>query len=97
MIFFRTSPAIYAQLQPAIDVADQCQPAGIKSYINDGNCEHIFPPIEQVAPANDGMVYMAVSEWMLQINGAPDFAEHVEQITEEQYQAATQGDENQTI
>jgi hypothetical protein len=92
---FRSTPAVYAALQPQIDQADMQQPAPHKSFILTGHCEHILP--EQPTIGTDGMAYIAVPSWLLGVNGAEQWAsfEGVEQIDAEQYQAAMPGGETQ--
>lgn len=87
-VFFRSTPAVYEQLQPAIDQADREQVAPHVSFINSGHCEHILPPEPTIG--TDGLAYVAVPAFLLGVNGAEQWAnfEGVEQITEEQYQAA---------
>jgi len=93
-LYFRSTPAVYAALQPQIDAADMAQPAPFKSFILSGHCEHILPETPTIG--TDGMAYIAVPSWLLGVNGAEQWAqfEGVEQISEEQYQAAMpQGEE----
>jgi len=92
-LYFRSTPAVYAALQPQIDQADMAQPAPFKSFILSGHCEHILP--QQPTIGTDGMAYIAVPSWLLGVNGAEQWAsfEGVEQISAETYQAAMpQGD-----
>ena len=90
MRYFRTLPATYAVLQPMIDQADRDQPNPEDSYINNGKCDHILSPADQVLTALDGYVYMAISDWMFAINGSEQWPVFpgVEEITKEQYEAA---------
>jgi hypothetical protein len=87
-LYFRATVAVYAALQPQIDLADIHQPASHKSFILSGHCEHILP--QQPTIGTDGMAYIAVPAWLLGVNGAEQWAAFpgVEQITAEQYQAA---------
>jgi hypothetical protein len=81
MRFFRTSPAIYSQIQPAVDAAFRAE------YIDSGRCEHILPV--ELPVQSDGMCYIALAEWMTGHPDAAGFIASVEEITEAQYQAAT--------
>jgi len=94
-LYFRATPAVYAALQPQIDLADIHQPAPFKSFILSGHCEHILPETPTIG--TDGMAYIAVPAWLLGVNGAEQWAsfEGVEQIDAEQYQAAMPQGENQ--
>jgi hypothetical protein len=87
-LFFRATPAVYAQLQPAIDAADIAQPEPFISYIATGHCEHILP--QQPTIGTDGMAYVAVPEFLLGVNGAEQWTQFpgVEQVDQETYQAA---------
>jgi len=88
MRYFRTTPSAYAQLQPAIDDAFRAD------YIDTGRCEHILPP--DLAPLSDGKCYLALPEWMTDAPGAEAFLANpaVEEITEEQFQAAQPQEED---
>ena len=88
MRYFRTAPEAYGQLQPAINEAFRAD------YIDTGRCEHILPP--DLAPLSDGKCYLALPEWMTDAPGAEAFISHpaVEEITEEQFQAAQPQEES---
>lgn len=81
MRYFRTSPAAYAQIQPAIDAAFHAD------YIATGRCEHILPP--ELAPLSDGNCYLALPEWMTDSPNASPFLANpaIEEITDEQFTA----------
>ena len=81
MRYFRTPPQAYAQLQPAVDNAFRAE------YIDSGRCEHILPV--ELPVQKDGMVYIALAEWMTSHPDAAGFIQSVEEVTESQYQAAT--------
>ena len=87
MRYFRTSPQVYAQIQPAIDQAFRAE------FIDAGRCEHILPvelPIQK-----DGKCYIALAEWMTLHKDAGAFLQSVEEVDEKTYQAATAQPENQ--
>jgi hypothetical protein len=86
MRFFRTSPQAYASIAPAVDDAFRAE------YIDTGRCDHILPT--ELPVQSDGMVYIALAEWMTSHPGAAGFIASVEEITEEQYQQATAQEES---
>jgi hypothetical protein len=81
MRFFRTSPAIYSQIQPAVDAAFRAE------YIDSGRCEHILPV--ELPVQKDGNVYIALAEWMTSHPDAAGFIQNVEEVDENTYQSAT--------
>jgi len=85
MRYFKTSPQAYAQIQPAVDDAFRAE------YIDSGRCAHILPT--ELPVQKDGMVYIALAEWMTGHPDAAGFIASVEEVSEKQYQQATQQEE----
>jgi len=85
MRFFRTNPATYSVIQPAVDNAFRAE------YIDTGRCDHILPV--ELPVQKDGMVYIALAEWMTSHHDAAGFIASVQEITEAQYQQATAQEE----
>ena len=77
--YFRTSPAAYAQLQPAIDDAFRAE------VIDSGRCENILPVT--LAPMSDGLCYIALAEWMTSHPSSAPFLAHpsIEEITQQEF------------
>ena len=82
-LYFKSSPGIYAQIQPAIDEAFRAE------WIETGKCEHILPTSEAMPVRGDGMCYLGVPGWMIEVAGADIFRNWpgVTEITEEEYLA----------
>lgn len=81
MTYFRTTIAVYTQIQPAINEVFR------SDWIETGKCEQILPPVEEVSIRGDGLCYLAVPEWMLDQIGADTFRSWlgIEEITEEEF------------
>lgn len=80
-LYFKSTPEVYAQIQPAIDEAFRVD------WIDAGKCEHILPP---TLPVIGGFCYIAIPDWMADAEGSEDFLDFpgIEKITEEEYNAA---------
>lgn len=89
MRFFKTHPAVYSALQPAIDEAFRAE------FIDSGRCDHILPV--ELPVQSDGNVYVAVPGWFFDYPQAASFAQTpgVIEVTEAEYQSATQPEESQ--
>lgn len=87
MRFFKSNPQVYAQIQPAVDDAFRAE------YIDSGRCDHILPVT--LPTQSDGNVYVAVPGWFFDVPQAASFAQTpgVIEVTEAEYQSATQPQE----
>lgn len=82
MRYFRTIPQAYAQIQPSVDDAFRAD------FIATGRCEHILP-VELPVQA-DGKCYIGLDDWMTSHPVAAQFIASVEEVSEAEYNAATQ-------